>query len=127
MKLPVSRAVLIPVLLISIASVASGAGADLEPRTALQDESTPAGLSAPAWRDIRAAYDANRHAAYPVDGGYQTRNPGQQWNTHFDRWGFETSPDTGVQHGGSPSWTWGLELVSYGRDRAERPLSVPAC
>ena len=41
-------------------------------------------------------------------GGYQARNPGQQWRTRFDGRGVVTTPDAG-------GWSWGLELVSYGR------------
>jgi hypothetical protein len=67
----------------------------------------PRGLLASDWSSIRAAYEANRHAAFPVEGGYQARNPGQQWRTRFDGRGFLTTPDAG-------GWTWGLELVSYG-------------
>ena len=44
----------------------------------------PEGLSTSDWSSIRAAYQAGRHAAFVVDGGYQARNPGQQWRTRFD-------------------------------------------
>ncbi|MFN0137699.1 MAG: hypothetical protein ACKVS9_16460 [Phycisphaerae bacterium] len=71
-------------------------------------EDVPEGLSASDWSSIRATYEANRHAAFAVDGGYQARNPGQHWRTRFDGRGFETTPDAG-------GWSWGLELVSYGR------------
>ncbi len=91
------------------------------------DDRLPDGLSAADWSSIRAAYEANRHAVFPVDGGYQARNPGQQWLTHFDGRGFETTPDLPLTGQGSVKgsgdWTWGLELVSYGRDGAERLLN----
>ncbi len=80
----------------------------------------PEGISTSDWSSIRAAYDANRHAAFAVDGGYQARNPGQQWRTHFDGRGFVTTPDAG-------GWSWGLELVSYGRGEAQRAMTVPSC
>ena len=51
----------------------------------------PEGLSAPEWSSIRQQYEQHRHAAFPVDGGYQARNPGQQWQTRFDGRGFTTS------------------------------------
>ncbi|RIK71084.1 MAG: hypothetical protein DCC66_02635 [Planctomycetota bacterium] len=72
------------------------------------DDRVPDGLSASDWSSIRAVYEANRHAAFPVAGGWQARNPGQQWITRFDGRGFLTAPDSG-------EWSWGLELVSYGR------------
>ena len=63
-------------------------------------EAAPEGLSKGDWAGIRAAYEAGRHAAYSVEGGYQARNPGQGWRTHFDGRGFLTQPDAG-------GWTWG--------------------
>src|SRR5258707_457411 len=80
----------------------------------------PEGLSPSDWSGIRAAYEANRHIALPVKGGYQARNPGQQWRTSFDGRGFVTSPDSG-------DWSWGLQLVSYGDGGAERAVEAPAC
>lgn len=88
----------------SVASPASAAGLDRVPQ----------GVSAADWSSIRAAYEANRHAAFPVERSAsaplacQARNPGQQWRTLFDGRGFVTAPDAGA-------WSWGLELVSYGR------------
>ncbi len=34
------------------------------------DDRVPEGLSASDWSSIRAAYEANRHAAFAVEGGY---------------------------------------------------------
>ncbi len=79
----------------------------------------PEGLSKGDWAGIRAAYEAGRHAAYPVAGGYQARNPGQAWRTHFDGRGFLTQPDAG-------GWTWGLELECYGFAGKEREVTSPA-
>ena len=53
------------------------------------------GLPTRDWASIRAAYEANRHAAFAVEGGYQARNPGQQWLTRFDGRGFTVQPDAG--------------------------------
>jgi len=80
----------------------------------------PKGVSASDWSCIRAAYDANRHAAFAVLDGWQARNPGQGWRTLFDGRGFEARPDSGA-------WSWGLELISYGRDGAERAVETPVC
>ena len=80
----------------------------------------PDGLSASEWSSIRAAYEANRHTASAVEGGYQARNPGQSWRTNFDGRGFLTTPDAG-------GWSWGLELVSHGREGAERAVASPTC
>lgn len=86
----------------------------------------PEGLNASDWSGICAAHEANRHAAYPVKGNagvgpvYQARNPGQRWRTIFDARGILTMPDAG-------DWTWGLELLSYGRGGEERATTRPAC
>ena len=58
-------------------------------------DTVPEGLSAPEWSSIRQQYEQQRHAAYPVAGGYQARNPGQQWQTRFDGRGFtvQLGPD----------------------------------
>jgi len=88
------------------------------PTTPSSEKPVPEGLSASDWSSIRAAYDAGRHAAHPVDGGYGARNPGQNWATFFDGRGFSTTPDAG-------DWTWGLELVHYGWGDDERPVTRP--
>lgn len=81
----------------------------------------PEGLASSDWSGIRAAYEEGRHAVRPVPGGHRARNPRQQWNTVFDGRGFTTKPDAG-------SWTWGLELESYGfadqLKEVERPEHV---
>jgi hypothetical protein len=84
-----------------------------------REDRVPDGLTATDWSSIRAAYDANRHAAVAVEGGYQTRNSSQQWITRFDGRGFVTTPYSGT-------WSWGLELVNYGRDGAERAIASGA-
>ncbi|MFN0205549.1 MAG: FG-GAP repeat protein, partial [Planctomycetota bacterium] len=78
-------------------------------------EYVPDALAASDWSSIRTAYEAGRHTAFPVDGGYRFLNPGQQWNTQFDGRGFVTNPDCG-------GWSWGLELQSYGIDGHEAPI-----
>ena len=90
-----------------------------DPRLPSTDDAVPEGLSSGDWTSIRAAYDAGRHAAHPVEGGYQARNPGQGWRTHFDGRGFLTQPDVG-------GWTWGLELESYGFAGNEQEVTSPA-
>ena len=44
----------------------------------------PDGVSASDWASIRAAYEHSSHSAFAVDGGYQTRNQAQRWQTRFD-------------------------------------------
>jgi hypothetical protein len=83
-------------------------------------EVVPEGLSAADWAGIREAYEANRHAAFAVEDGFQARNPGQQWRTLFDGRGFATTPDGG-------GWSWGLELVSYGHEGVAQTVEAPAC
>ena len=70
-------------------------------------DQVPEGLAKSDWGSIRAAYEAGRHAFEPIEGGWQARNPGQQWTTKFDRRGFVTEPKGG-------GWQWGLELKGYG-------------
>ena len=79
----------------------------------------PAGLPASDLTSIREAYEIARHTAHPVVCGFQARNPGQRWTTTFDRRGFLTEPDSG-------SWTWGLDLVSYGFSGTERAVTGTA-
>lgn len=88
---------------------------------------TPKGLSDNDWSSIRAAYEANRHAAVVGDGGYEACNPGQQWRTRFDGRGFTVTPSAADCAGESPAWSWGLELVSFGRVGAERAVTTPLC
>ena len=74
------------------------------------------GLAKSDWQSIRAAYEAGLHAFKPVEGGWQARNPGQQWITKFDRRGFLAQPKDG-------GWQWGLELQSYGWGQDRMALS----
>ena len=62
-------------------------------QTLASANAVPEGLSAPEWSSIRQQYEQHRHADYPVAGGYQARNPGQQWQTRFDGRGFTVQPD----------------------------------
>ena len=70
-------------------------------------DQVPEGLAKSDWSSIRAAYEAGRHAFQPVEGGWQARNPGQQWTTKFDGRGFLAKPR-------DANWQWGLEFKSYG-------------
>ena len=83
------------------------------------ENAVPERLSTGDWAGIRAAYEAGRHAAYSVAGGFEARNPGQRWRTHFDGRGFLTRPDAG-------GWTWGLELERYGFAGSEQEVTRPA-
>ncbi|MFN0205162.1 MAG: FG-GAP repeat protein [Planctomycetota bacterium] len=86
------------------------------PLSAESKPAAPKGLSDFDWTSIRAAYDAERHAARPVHGGFCFRNPGQQWNTQFDGRGFVTKPE-------GANWSWGLALQSYGIEGHEQTVS----
>ncbi|RYI27790.1 MAG: hypothetical protein EON48_06055 [Acetobacteraceae bacterium] len=79
-------------------------------------DQVPKGLAKSDWRSIHAAYEAGRHAFQPIEGGWQARNPGQQWTTKFDRRGFVAEPRDG-------GWQWGLELRSYGYTGQVRTIS----
>lgn len=76
----------------------------------------PDGLAKSDWSSIRAAYEAGRHAFQPAEGGWQARNPGQQWLTKFDGRGFVAQPN-------GNAWQWGLELKSYGFSGNERAIT----
>ena len=78
------------------------------------------GLLESDWQSIRTAIEAHQHAAHACDDGIVARNPGQRWQTHFDGSTFIIKPDAG-------GWTWGLELLSYGRTGTERLVSAPDC
>ncbi len=84
------------------------------------EDRIPRDLSSSDWASIRAAYEANRHAAIVVDGGFTVRNPGQQWRTRFDGRGFVTTPD-------SNGWAWGLELIGLRRVGAECEIGAHPC
>ncbi|MEK0448207.1 MAG: hypothetical protein RL088_475, partial [Verrucomicrobiota bacterium] len=100
---------------ISPAHAAAPAG---KPQQLASPDQTPEGLSKSDWSSIRAAYEAGRHAFQPVEGGWQARNPGQQWTTRFDGRGFVSQPREG-------DWTWGLELQTYGFPGAEQAKPIP--
>ncbi|MEO7317727.1 MAG: hypothetical protein ABIZ56_01930, partial [Chthoniobacteraceae bacterium] len=78
-------------------------------------DQVPEGLATSDWSSIRAAYEAGRHAFQPIAGGWQARNPGQQWTTKFDGRGFIAEPKDG-------GWQWGLELKSYGFGENQRVI-----
>ncbi|MCP9874381.1 GC-type dockerin domain-anchored protein [Synechococcus sp. Cruz CV-v-12] len=83
------------------------------------DASVPKGLAPSDWSSIRAAYEAGRHKAYADEatpGHFVTRNPGQQWRTRYDGRGFLTTPNAG-------GWTWGLDLISYGRGDSQQTIT----
>ncbi|MBK8035851.1 MAG: FG-GAP repeat protein [Verrucomicrobiaceae bacterium] len=95
------------------------AASPAQPRNPQQLQSldeTPRGLAKSDWSSIRAAYETGRHAFQPVEGGWQARNPGQQWTTKFDRRGFIAQPREG-------GWQWGLELQSYGFGESQQSIS----
>jgi hypothetical protein len=80
----------------------------------------PAGLTLVDWKQIKAEYERHRHGMFPDGkGGYQSRTHYHGWLAKFDGRGFEVKPDT-------EPWTWGLELVSWGREGNEIPVSGKA-
>ncbi len=73
------------------------------------------GLGNSDWAQIQQAYERYRHAAVAEGAGYEARNHAQQWLIAFDGRGFTARPDAG-------DWRWGLELVGYGLEGAERAV-----
>jgi len=104
-------------LSLSVTLAAPASTQSRRPQKLAAPDNVPDGLKPSDWAAIRQQYEEHRHAAVPVDGGYQARNAGQQWQTHFDGRGFTTKPDTG-------SWQWGLELRSYGFSGNERVIAA---
>ena len=94
-------------LLLAMAPALCGAVSKELPQSLTFREQVPAGLEKSDWASIRAAYEAERHVFQTVAGGWQARNPGQQWLTSFDGRGFMAEPSGG-------DWQWGLKLQSYG-------------
>jgi hypothetical protein len=84
----------------------------------------PEGLSAPEWSSIRQQYEQQRHAAIPVAGGYQARNPGQQWQTRFDGRGFTVQPDPDRDR--SPVAACTLAMEPLGFSELVRPVGPAA-
>ncbi len=93
--------------------------AKTQPNAPATEDAVPEGLSTVDWSGIRAAYETGRYAAYPVEDGFEARNPRQGWRTHFDGRGFLTQPIAG-------DWTWGLELERYGFAGSEQEVTSPA-
>jgi len=83
------------------------------------DGDVPEGLTTSDWGQIRHEYERHRHSVVPNGDGYKARNHGQQWLIRFDDRGFSVQPDQG-------GWNWGLELVSYGFEGAERVVEGKA-
>ena len=147
-------AVLMLAILLSTAVWAANAPSG-RPQTLASADTVPEGLSAPEWSSIRQQYEQQRHAAYPVAGGYQARNPGQQWQTRFDGRGFMVQPaprssrreeahskksetrnpnremdqslltSAATESLATGTWQWGLELQSYGFAGQERAVAEP--
>jgi hypothetical protein len=109
-------------LMLTLIAVPARAGEPLAAAPA-DDALVPKGLAPSDWSSIRAAYEAGRHAVRADDaapGHFVARNPGQQWLTRFDGRGFSTTPKAG-------DWSWGLDLVSYGRGDAQQTIKGTAC
>jgi trimeric autotransporter adhesin len=73
-------------------------------------DQVPAGLSKADWQSIRHVFRA-------TDTGWEASNKGQQWTTTFDDKGFITTP-------ADKSWTWGLQLQSYGFGEAQQSITT---
>ena len=73
----------------------------------VEPNEVPQGITASDWEKIRKACEAGEHRFQPAGSHWQAYNPGQRWNTTFDRRGFVAEPESG-------GWQWGLELQSYG-------------
>ena len=72
-------------------------------------------LSAKDWSGIVAARHAAQERFTRTPDGAQAFNPSQGWRLSFDQRGFEARP-------ASRSWTWGMDLLSFGLEGAECTL-----
>ncbi|MBI1356837.1 MAG: hypothetical protein GC160_21065 [Acidobacteria bacterium] len=110
-------------LLLGLAAATDTATAEVRKPTAVDFAEPVApvdGLSAEDWRQVRSLYEQHRHrAAQQPDGSHVARNPQQRWRIRFDGRGFAVRPDEG-------DWSWGLELVGFGLEGAERTIAGPA-
>lgn len=80
---------------------------------------TTGDLTSADWTSIRAAHEAARHRAFVVDDSYRARNFAQGWTANFDGRGLGIAPDGG-------EWAFGLDLVHYGFEGAERCVGARA-
>ncbi len=119
LRLLLPSAVLFPVLLCAAPTTGTPSAAPAGKTQQLAPGQTPEGLPKSDWQNIRAAHTAWLHGFMPIEGGWQARNPGQQWNTKFDARGFLTAPKDGA-------WSWGLELRSYGVGEAQTAIGGQA-
>ena len=102
-----------PVILVLLAGLPLCA-AVANPAVASPDQ-TPQGLVKSDWQNIRAAYEAGRHAFTPAEGGgFVARNAGQQMRTVVDARGFTATAQVA-------DWQWGLELTGFGWTGREVP------
>ncbi len=99
-----------------LGALSADAGQPGQTQQLIATDQTPEGLEKSDWASIRAAHTAWQHGFLPIEGGWQARNPGQQWTTKFDARGFLTTPKDG-------GWTWGLELQSCGVGERQTPVS----
>ena len=76
-----ARTFLALLLAIGAASISRAALPETSPQAQIPADGTPKGLAPSYWQSIRTAYEAGRHAFQPIEGGWQARNPGQQWTT----------------------------------------------
>lgn len=80
--------------------------------------STSETLSQQDWDDIRAEFEANQHAIEEIGGRHRAHNPGQGLFIEFDGRGMQAGPR-------DSTWTWGLQLESYGFDAAQIEVDEP--
>jgi len=100
---PMSRTLSTVILVLSAAQASGSPGQELSDA----DSAT-----------LRAAYIAELHAAVPARIGFEAQSPSRRWSLCFDERGFDVRPV-------DASWTWGLELTSYGFAGALRTVAIP--
>src|SRR5664279_1738748 len=127
MKTHVKKMFLLPALLLATLlspGVWAAPAPSGRPQKLASPDAVPEGLSAPEWSSIRQQYEQQRHAAFPVKGGYQARNPGQEWQTRFDGRGFTVQPDPDRDR--SPVAACTLAMEPLGFSETGRPVGAAA-
>jgi hypothetical protein len=79
----------------------------------------PSGMVRSDWDGILLAHEEWKHEVRASGSGWKAHNTATGLTADFDRRGLEVRPESG-------SWSWGLELTSYGIGAMQRPIEGKA-
>ncbi len=86
----------------------------------LQAPAAPKGISPLDWSAIRRAHEVEKFKVVETQAGFRAHNSGQRWDVNFNENGGTLAPSNG-------SWSWGLQLESYGFAGAMRHRPNTGC